>query len=399
MRALSRIIGRRRAPELGGRMASLGQDHAAGHLSYVCELTPEGRRWLRTKPFSAPPNYELARCLHSFAHIVENLALPPGARVLDVGCGPGWISEWLVRCGFRVTGVDISPDMLVVARERIAAIDPEQLGAELTAEATFEAMPVREIAWEDRFDAAILYDAMHHFDDEAGTLAAIHRALVPGGRIYIHEGVRPAPGSQGERELIAEMERYGTLEAPFDPDYLVAAVRAAGFDPVERLVEVDRLMPADRPRQGGKEVQAMLAEPATNTLIGHKGLTDEGDYAAEIAVVDQRREAGGLLVTLRVTNSGTAPWRAAPEGRLPAGAVSLGPYLPDPSAPGGRRELGRRTLPRSLDPGEAVSVVVTLRDAELAGAGVVEFSVVRERVAWLTDLGSAPGRLALDPDG
>ena len=61
-------------------------------------------------------------------------------------------------------------------------------------------MPVLDLPWTARYDAAILYDAMHHFDDEVETLRVIRRTLVPGGRIYIHEGVRPQPGSQGEQE-------------------------------------------------------------------------------------------------------------------------------------------------------------------------------------------------------
>ena len=52
----------------GGRLADLGQDHAAGHRSYVDQLTPGGRLWLRTKPFYAPPTEELTLCLRTFAH-------------------------------------------------------------------------------------------------------------------------------------------------------------------------------------------------------------------------------------------------------------------------------------------------------------------------------------------
>src|SRR5205823_3953957 len=104
------------------------------------------------------------------------------------------------------------------------------------------AMPVREAPWTDRFDAAVLYDTMHHFDDEAATLKVILRTLVPGGRIFIREGARPAPGSEGERQLVEEMERYGTLESPFDPAYLEQVVAEAGFDDVRRFVEVDELI-------------------------------------------------------------------------------------------------------------------------------------------------------------
>ena len=75
-----------------GRLESLGHDFDRGHREYV-ERLPEGERlWLRTKPFSAPPSFELAACLRTFAHVVDQLGLGLRAQVLDVGCGPGWMS-------------------------------------------------------------------------------------------------------------------------------------------------------------------------------------------------------------------------------------------------------------------------------------------------------------------
>ena len=139
-----------------------------------------------------------------------------------------------------MTGIDISPDMVEIARERIAALG--EVGEGIEAQAEFHAMPVRELPWSSRFDAAILYDTMHHFDNEVETLEVIRRALVPGGQLFIHEGVLPPKGSPGEQSLIEEMERYGTLESPFDPEYLEEVVERAGFAEVRRFAEVDELV-------------------------------------------------------------------------------------------------------------------------------------------------------------
>ena len=182
----------------GGRLADIGQDYDGGHLAYVQQLDSAGRTWLRTKPYSAPPNQELMRCLRTFAHLVQLLQLGLRAEVLDVGCGPGWLSELLARCGYSVTGIDISPDMVEIARERIAALG--EIGEGIEAQAEFHALPVRELPWSSRFDAAILYDTMHHFDNEVETLEVIRRALVPGGQLFIHEGVLPPKGSAGRAE-------------------------------------------------------------------------------------------------------------------------------------------------------------------------------------------------------
>ncbi len=44
-----------------------------------------------------------------------------GRHVLDVGCGPGWCSEWLVEHGARVVAIDVSPKMVELAKRRLGA--------------------------------------------------------------------------------------------------------------------------------------------------------------------------------------------------------------------------------------------------------------------------------------
>jgi SAM-dependent methyltransferase len=387
----------RRSDRPSGRLPDLGHDHERGHLEYVTNVGEDGVRWLRTKPFSAPPSYELARCLHSFGHIVDELELPVRAQVLDVGCGPGWLSEFLCRCGYWVTGVDISPEMIEIARERVAAIDRPigPSGREPIAE--FHALRVRELPWESRFDAAILYDAMHHFDDELETLKVIRHALAPGGRIYVHEGVRPEPGSAGERELIEEMERHGTLESPFDPEYLVAVIEEAGFSDVRRLVEVDRLVEIGD--GGGSRLNETLADaaargstqPETNTILATnpvaRSLGDEPAYNARIQPLgDWRREGEEFTLRLSVANTGRAWWPARVEADHRQGIVTVGPHLVRPD--GAREELPRTLLPRPLAAGESAELEVRLPLASLAGADAVEVDLVHEGVVWFAERGS-----------
>ena len=91
-----------------------------------------------------------------------------------------------------MTGIDISPDMVEIARERIAALG--EVGEGIEAQAEFHAMPVRELPWSSRFDAAILYDTMHHFDNEVETLRGDQAGARSGRQLFIHEGVLPRKG-------------------------------------------------------------------------------------------------------------------------------------------------------------------------------------------------------------
>lgn len=375
------------------RLPSLGQDYTEAHKTYVSKVGPSGERWLRTKPFGVPPTYELRECLRTFVHIVDRLGLGVRAQVLDVGCGPGWLSEFLARCGYSVTGVDVSEDMVRIARERIAAID-EPIGDGIEALAEFHAMPVLDLPWRERFDAAILYDAMHHFHDEVETLRVIRRTLVPGGRIFIHEGVRPEPGSEGERELIAEMEAYGTLESPFDPEYLVDALDKAGFAQVTRFAAVDELLDLSAREQELERIQTLLAYPPMNTLIAFNPVETSGtteDFAARIEAQDDWRvgaDGQELSLPITISNAGQSFWPAALTASSPYGVVTLGPFVRGDDDE--RIELPRHALPRSLSPGESVGFDVRISRESVAGRGEVELDLVREGIAWFEDYGSPP---------
>jgi SAM-dependent methyltransferase len=394
---LKRISGRREG-ELG-RLPSLGHDYHAGHKSYVDRLPEAHRVWLRTKPFSAPPNEELAPALHTFAHVVEQLQLGLRAQVLDVGCGPGWLSEFLARCGYWVTGIDVSEDMVEIARERIAAID-SPIGESVEPLGEFHAMQVRELPWVERFDAAILYDTMHHFDEEVETLRTIQRSLVPGGRIYIREGARPRPGSEAERNLIAEMRQHGTLESPFDPAYLVDVVREAGFERVKRLIEVDELVDVNDPRGVlgwlTRFARYRLGRGEVNTIVARKPLPRAREGAAALAATIERagdwsnalRVADRIELPLRITNTGRGFWPAGESFPFPQGSVTVGPYLPDDA--GGRIELARGLLPHAVRPGESVDVRVRVGRRELGNATELHLDLVCEGVAWFSELGSEP---------
>jgi SAM-dependent methyltransferase len=104
-------------------------------------------------------------------------AFQPGERVLDIGCGAGATSVEIARRvapGGSVTGVDISPQMLHVARERARA-------AKVTAE--FIEADAGAATFERPFDAAFSRFGVMFFEAPAPAFANIRRALRPGGRL------------------------------------------------------------------------------------------------------------------------------------------------------------------------------------------------------------------------
>jgi SAM-dependent methyltransferase len=107
------------------------------------------------------------------------LGLAEGAEVLDVPCGHGRIANRLAARGALVTGLDADPFFLERARA-----DAEARGVEVE----YVQGDMRELVWEDRFDAVVnWFTSFGYFDDEGNRdwLRAARRTLKPGGRLAI----------------------------------------------------------------------------------------------------------------------------------------------------------------------------------------------------------------------
>ena len=101
-----------------------------------------------------------------------------GARVLDVGCGGGLLSEALAREGADVVALDLSPDLLRVANlhglESGIRVDYRLQSAEaLAAEAP------------GSFDVVTCMEMLEHVPDPGSVLDACATLLVPGGRLFV----------------------------------------------------------------------------------------------------------------------------------------------------------------------------------------------------------------------
>lgn len=116
-----------------------------------------------------------ARLAEFLPGLLERLSIS-ATSVIDVACGVGDLAMALTRQGYRVTGVDVAPTMIDIARQR---------AAEAGLDVTFEVADMRRLPHQEQFDLALCFgDSLNYMltpTDFRKALIAIRRALVPGG--------------------------------------------------------------------------------------------------------------------------------------------------------------------------------------------------------------------------
>ena len=109
-------------------------------------------------------------------YIGERVALA-GAKILDVGCGGGLITEALAERGAIVTGVDLSERALAVAKLHLKESGRQVDYRLIAAEAIADELP-------GAFDAVTCLEMLEHVPDPAQTIAACAKLVKPGGDVF-----------------------------------------------------------------------------------------------------------------------------------------------------------------------------------------------------------------------
>ena len=199
-----------------------------GQLTPAAELQqqlwdsdPEG--WaLYAEPHNAP----------LFRALLDATSAGPGTRLLDVGCGTGLMMQLASHRGAQVTGVDVAPGLLAVARERL----PE---ADLWL-ADMDRLPLADAS----FDAVVGANTFQFAGDPPGALREAARVCRPGGAVAASTFAEPerceSTAVHEAMSALSPPERQ-SAHAPYslsEPGNLESALAAAGLE-VAATGEVD----------------------------------------------------------------------------------------------------------------------------------------------------------------
>lgn len=215
--------------------------------------------------------------------VLDSLALPVRARVLDAGCGSGRNLVELARYG-TVVGVEPAPQSLARAQARgVGEVRAGSLSGRLPVEGA-------------SVDLAVALDVLEHVPDDRGALAELARVVCPGGLLLVT--VPQYDWLWGEHDVLAHHHRRYTRAR------LLGPAAAAGFVP-ERVTSFNTLLlPAIAAARGLQ--RRRNAEPATDLQRGPAAANAalEGTLGAEARWIAGGRDLPvgvSLLAVMRRT--------------------------------------------------------------------------------------------------
>ena len=218
-----------------------------------------------------------------FAELLDLTAVGPGTRLLDIACGSGYAAALAAERGAEVTGVDIAPALLEIARERTPH------GTFLEGE--MDALPLPR----SQFDVVTSVNGFQFAVDPPNAFAEAARVLVPGGRLAAATFAEP----ERNEGTALHLAMKSLVDEPADGGYAPYALSSPGglermLDPAGlRLVTSGEVALAWAYPDTDTTVRALLASAGgarASRVAGEPGVRD-----ALVAAIEQFRDRSGAV--------------------------------------------------------------------------------------------------------
>ena len=184
----------------------------SGEFTYFDQIGEEGRNHSLGKPFS---DSECSETFADLAFLFGHLPEPP-ARILECGCGTGWLSYFLARRGYKCVGQDVSDEAIKLAEKNLPFVQEDDV--------KFICSDFESLNYENEFDAVIFYSSLHHAEDELAAIESAYRSLRKGGILL---AIEPGVGHEEQSREVIELFDVGDRDMP--PALIIRRGKQAGF--------------------------------------------------------------------------------------------------------------------------------------------------------------------------
>lgn len=222
-----------------------------------------------------------------FATVLDQLNIAEGTRLLDIGCGSGYAAAMAAARGATVTGIDITPELIVIARERLPHAHFVVGG--------MDALPFED----DAFDAAVGFNAFQFADDPATAVGEAARVVKPRGLVAATTFAEPERNESTALHLALEPLRDDTSSAAPHLPYGLSTP-----DGLERLLSQASL---EHTKSG--EVPLTWAHETVDAAVRAVLASGGGAMAIEAAGEDAARAALQKAVIPFTSANGTVSMR------------------------------------------------------------------------------------------
>lgn len=207
------------------RLEHVRKGRAAAAVAYFKSNATE---WERIRALYAPDkDVETAIARHLTARPIENF--------LDAGTGTGRMLELIAPYAGRAIGIDVSPDMLAIARDRLLRANIPN--AQVRLGDTYR-LPFANGAAGAGFDVVLFHQVLHYLDDPGMAVAEAARVMAPGGKLLIADF---APHREEFLRDEYAHRRLGFSDREVEGWFAAAGLASGGIDTIAPKSEGEKL--------------------------------------------------------------------------------------------------------------------------------------------------------------
>ena len=226
----------------------------------------------------------------AMALLLAAARLDRGDAVLDVACGPGIVTAAVAAEAGAVVGIDLTPEMLELARGRCAGQGLDNV--------RFDLGDVTELPYADgEFSRVVCRYALHHVTDPAAVVREMARVCAPGGRVVVADMIVADDAEAAARFNAAERARDPSHVRSMPERELLGLLRDAGLraEPVGAYalpMELDALLArsASPDPDGVRAIYAAAIDDGQGLGIGERRQGDRVRFEFPISLVAGDRE-------------------------------------------------------------------------------------------------------------